>query len=364
MKLGLVGLGYICVAQHTPALMKYAREVAPIDFALCDPSAERRAEWQERFGKYPAYASAHDMLQHETLDAAYVLVPPEVTCEVAQTFLRAGIPTFTEKPPGLNRGETERLIGAAEGTVHAVGFNRRFSPLIRRMKEIVLAEKTGPALLLGCEFTRVGRYDPDFTTTLIHGLDALRHLGGNLAALSARIILREGPSALSAGSKGKKPFRSYTIHGAFASGALMEMQGFPVSGVAVERYTLVARDLTVRTSLAGLGDAGEVAVYREGKLAERYSEADLGLSDAPECVRFGFYDQARRFLDAVRSPEALRGGLGGPAGTTFRETLQSMELADFLRACGDAGEWRAHPLKGKIRTPKPARRSLGEGGAE
>lgn len=341
MKLGLVGLGYICVAQHTPALMKYAREVAPIDFALCDPSAERRAEWQERFGKYPAYASADEMLDCEKLDAAYVLVPPEATCEVAEKFLLAGIPTFTEKPPGLNGSETERLIRAAEVTVHAVGFNRRFSPLIRRMKEIAIAEETGPALLAACEFTRVGRYDPDFTTTLIHGLDALRYLGGDLAALSARTILREGPSALSAGSKGKRPYRSYVIHGAFASGALMEIRCFPVSGHTVERYTLLARDLTVRTCLPGLGDVGELAVYRQGRLAERCSEADLGLSGAPECVRFGFYDQARRFLDAVRSPEASRPGLGGPAGTTFQETLQSMEVADFLRTCGETGEWRA-----------------------
>jgi myo-inositol 2-dehydrogenase / D-chiro-inositol 1-dehydrogenase len=324
VKLGLAGLGYICVAQHTPALMKYAREVAAVDFAVCDPSAERRAEWQKQFGKCASYESAEEMLRREKLDAAFVLVPAGVMCEVAEKFLRAGIPTFTEKPPGMSRGETERLARAAAGRLHAVGFNRRSMPLVRKMKEIASAETTG-AVFAGCEFTRVGRYDEDFTTTLIHGIDTLRFLGGDLAEFSVRSVLREG----------KKPFRSYLVRGRFASGALMEMQGLPVSGRTVESYTLSARDRTVRACIMG-GDAREVTVHREGKLAERYSEADLGIADAPECVRGGFYEQARRFLDAVRSRGAARA-----AGTTFEETIQSVELAEFLRNAGDGGEW--HP---------------------
>lgn len=336
MRIGLAGLGYICVAQHTPALMRYAREAAPVDFAVCDPSAERRAEWQKQFGKAPAYESAEEMLRHERLDAAFVLVPPEAMCEVAEKFLEAGVPTFTEKPPGMNRGETERLVRAAAGKVHAVGFNRRFMPLVRKMKEIVRAGTGGAggagAVLLGCEFTRVGRYDGDFTTTLIHGIDTLRFLGGDIAEFSVRSVQREG----------KKPFRSYLVHGRFASGALMEMEGLPVSGRTVESYTLSARDRTVRACIMG-GDAREVTVHREGRLAERYSEADLGLADAPEWVGGGFYEQARRFLDAARSRNASRGGPGEPAGTTFEETSQSVELMDFLRTCGDGGEWRAKP---------------------
>jgi hypothetical protein len=214
-------------------------------------------------------------------------------------------------------------------------------PLVRKMKEITKAETTGGAgaVFLGCEFTRVGRYDEDFTTTLIHGIDTLRFLGGDLAEFSVRSVLREG----------KRPFRSYLVHGRFVSGALMEMQGLPVSGRTVESYTVAARDRTVRACIMG-ADAREVTVYGGGKLAERYSEADLGIADAPECVRGGFYEQARRFLDAVRSPEASRMGPGESAGTTFEESLQSVELADFLRTCGDGGEW--HPLKGEIRSPK------------
>ena len=324
MKLGLVGLGHFNVAQHAPSLVKYASEVEAIELVLCEPSSERLSAWRQRFGEYPAYESADAMLDTEELDAAYVTVPPAVACEVTEKFLRAGVPSFTEKPPGMTAEETQRLIDAAGDLQHAVGFNRRFSPVLRKMKEIAASED-GEALFVGCEFTRVGRYDPDFTTTLIHGIDAVRAIGGDLAELSVRKPMHDG----------EKPFRNYHIGGTFASGALLSLTALPVSGRAVERYTLVNEHLTVAAHLAmpGMDEPGEVFVYRDRELAERHVECDLGMDEAPDCVRFGFFDQARQFLDAVQH--------GGVAGTSFRESLQSVEVAEFLRHCPESARWTA-----------------------
>lgn len=329
MKLGLVGLGHFNVAQHAPSLVKYANEVAAIEFVLCEPSAERLSAWRERFGEYPAYESVDAMLAGETLDAAYVTVPPPVACEVTVKFLRAGVPAFTEKPPGMTTEETQRLIDAAGDLQHAVGFNRRFSPVLRKMKEIAASED-GETLFVGCEFTRVGRYDPDFTTTLIHGIDAVRSVGGDFAEFSVRKPTHQG----------EKSFRNYQIGGTFASGALFAITALPVCGRWAEQYTVVTEGLTVvgRLPVPTGGEGGGVSVRRGGKLEACCDDADLVVAGAPDCVRFGFFDQARRFLDAVQH--------GGVAGTSFRESLQSVEVAEFLRHCPESARWTASDRRG------------------
>jgi len=316
VKLGLIGLGSFNMAQHAPALKHYAAEVHPLDFVLCEPSHERTIEWQRKFGTYPCFSDVDEIIAHGKLNAAYVTVPPAVICKVVCKFLEAGIPTFTEKPPGMTRKETECLIKAAGNTPHAVGFNRRFSPFLRKMKEITCGEEEFSPLFVRCTFTRVDRYDEDFTTTAIHGIDALRFLGGDIASLTAEVVL----------SKAEKSFRNILLTGRFSSGALVEITLFPVTGLAVERYSMIARGISVEADIPmpGLADCGRVCVYRNNQEKVCYTEDKMGLANAPDFVRFGFYDQARQFLDAVIH--------GGTCGTSFRESLQSVVIADFLRS--------------------------------
>lgn len=325
MKLGLVGLGQFHLAQHAPALLKYCAEVASLDLALCDPSQENLARWQQRLGARPGYSSLEALLAGERLDAAYVTVPPEASCAVVGAFLRTGIPTFTEKPPGLNARQTRQLIAAAGDLPHAVGFNRRFFPLLRKLKELVQEDGGGALLHCRCEFRRVARYDADFTTTLIHGIDAMRFLAGDFDRLSV-----QGRTI-----RGDQPFRNLSLHGTTSSGTLVEMTVLPASAQAVERYSVCREGLWATASLTmpGLADAGEVVLWRGNRVAARHTEESLGFSGAPDFARFGFYEQARQFLDGLRGQ--------GPCGTSFQEALQSVEIADFLRSCPDAAEWRA-----------------------
>ncbi|HUU43313.1 MAG TPA: Gfo/Idh/MocA family oxidoreductase [Planctomycetota bacterium] len=338
MRLAVVGLGQFNTREHAPSILRYIDEVAPIEIVLCEPDPGRLHAWQQRFGTHPAYASVDAMLVAERLDAALVTVPPEVTCGVVETLLRAGVPALTEKPPGLTADETRRLIRAAGELPHAVAFNRRFIAVLRRAREIV-RDAGAEVRFIGCEFHRTGRYDPDFTTTLIHGIDALRSLGGDFAELAVRKPLVAGDP----------PFRNWLITGTFRSGALWTITSLPVSGRWVERYTLVMRDVTVVAQLSqfGQGSPGDVRVFRDGKVESTEDDASLGVAEGPECVRFGVYDEVKQFLDAVRlgpSPAAVPGcpdGGRGDPGTSFREALQSVEVAEFLRNCPDTAHWTA-----------------------
>jgi len=320
MRLGLVGLGRFCVQQHTPSLLRYVEEGGALDLVLCDPTAAAREAWCAKFGARECFESDVRLIAEGKIDAAYVLVPPVACCETVSRFLEAGIPTFTEKPPGVVAAETRRLIQAAGTTPHAVGFNRRFSPVLRRLKDWVDEELAGEPLMFACDFWRAGRFDTDFATTLIHGVDALRFLGGDLASLEVRTQTVGG----------EKSFRNLLLHGAYASGALVQMSIQPACGLAVERYRAVGRDVTLSAQLPmpGLADQGLLTLERGGQVERRLTEADLGIADAPYFVRYGFYDQARTFLDGLQS--------GGALGTPLAATLQSVELMEFLRSAPDA----------------------------
>src|SRR6185295_7855544 len=71
----------------------------------------------------------------------------------AAAALQAGKHVLVEKPLALSRGELAQLLGAVEALagsgpapVLMVGFNRRFSPHLARMQEL-LQGRTGPLLI-------------------------------------------------------------------------------------------------------------------------------------------------------------------------------------------------------------------------
>ena len=111
--------------QHIPVLQALPEaEVA----ALCDIDVEALNETSRRFGIEQTFTSVDDLQAWGEFDAVYVLVSVLAVAEVAERFIRAGIPTFLEKPPGLYSSDTERLAEAVRetGTTAMVGLNRRF----------------------------------------------------------------------------------------------------------------------------------------------------------------------------------------------------------------------------------------------
>ena len=327
MRLALVGVGHINVTQHTPALVRYARDVAPLTLSICDPDERRRAAWRDRFGDAPAFAHLDELLAAARPDAAVVCVPPARTCEVATRLLREGVPVFTEKPPGLTPAETASLGDAAGDVPHAVAFNRRHAPPLRRLKGLVDDIPSPGARLVSCTFTRVARGDADFGATAIHGLDALRFLGGDVASLTATVDECPGPP----------PHRDITLHGRFASGAQLSMTIFPVSGRAVERYTVVADGVTLEaeSGMPGTGEPASVRAWRRdaGPRAPRVLDAKaLGITGPDDPDRAGFYRQLEVFLNALRD--------GGSPGVSFAASIQTVELMAFVRDCVDGATWR------------------------
>ncbi len=196
----MIGCGEHAESSHGPAQARYAAAHVGTDLAACcDLDAARAERHRQRFGFARAYTDVTAMLDAEKPDAAVLAVPVHRSASVAAPLLERGVPLLLEKPPGRTVQEVDALMAAADrggrGTVpHQVAFNRRFVPVVQEARRRLIAIGAPAAIQhVHYEMTRVDRRDPDFSTTAIHGLDAVRFLAGADYA-EARLRYREQPA--------------------------------------------------------------------------------------------------------------------------------------------------------------------------
>lgn len=73
-------------------------------------------------------------------DAVYITVPNRFHAELSLEALAAGKHVFCEKPFALNIGDAEKIVNAVNdaGVIYQLGFNRRFAPVYKKMKDFIL----------------------------------------------------------------------------------------------------------------------------------------------------------------------------------------------------------------------------------
>ena len=95
---------------------------------------------------------------------------------------RAGSSSAAGKAPGMSRRSwSASSAAAAKGSTRAqVAFNRRFMPVMRHARLILDSEfRSGSPGRIDYSLLRSDRWDPDFSTTAIHALDAALFLAGS-----------------------------------------------------------------------------------------------------------------------------------------------------------------------------------------
>jgi predicted dehydrogenase len=321
VKVCLVGCGDHATSSHGPSLGLYRAAHPRLELAGCCDSVPGRPEaYAARFGFARAYADAAAMLDAERPDAALVVVPDTRCADVACLVLERGIPLLLEKPPGRTVADVDRMLAAArrpDGSLvpHQVAFNRRHAPLVRALCER-LDELGGPGALqhLRYEMVRVDRRDPDFSTTAIHGLDAVRYLSGADYA-RARVSYQPLP-ALGEG------VANLFVDARMSTGATAHLSFCPVAGAVVERACAHLRDHTLFLEVpmwAGFDAPGRLVHLERGRLA-----GEVRGETAEAFVQGGFAAEVAAFLDGVRE--------GRPLAPDLAESRQSLELAEVLRA--------------------------------
>lgn len=132
MKIGIIGLGDIAQKGYLPVLT----EKEGIELILCTRNLDTLKKLAKKY-RITEYVQTVEELIGKGIDAAFVSTATEAHFKVAEKLLLNGVNVYIDKPLSLNYHESKRIKELAEekGLVAMVGFNRRFAPMISKLKE-------------------------------------------------------------------------------------------------------------------------------------------------------------------------------------------------------------------------------------
>lgn len=327
----MIGCGSFARQFHGPAQARCAREEPVLArVACCDTSAERAQAYAADFGYARSYADARSMLDRERPDAVIMAVPPAATAAAASAVLALGHPLLLEKPPGLTLADLARLRTAAEngGARAQVGFNRRHMPVMREALAVLQRDFANQPLAITYEMARHERWDPDFTTTAVHAVDAARVLAGAPFRAVALQVNRQVDGAHRAAADVTMAFDCDT-------GTTVRVEVRPVAGVNAETAVVHGRGATLRLTVpfpSGPFAVGRLEFWRANACVATYADEAL-----EPLERLGVYGETRAFLAAVRG--------GGSMNPGLEDCVQHMAVMELLRA-GRPGRF-ALPVEGR-----------------
>lgn len=316
IRLGLIGCGEHSENGHAIPLARYKNEHPDsIELsAVCDIRSERAELFCSRFGFLKAYADLSEMLANEELDGCIVVVPVSMIPQVAIQILREGVPCVIEKPLAASLEDAYSLceVSRSTQTRNMVSVNRRFMPLLNRA--ITWSRDNGNLRYVRCTFTRNRRTEPEFLWgTAVHAVDALRHIGGDIAEAHLQTLKSvEGAADW------------YGIDVVFRSGVCGRIDVLPTAGVLEETYELVGEGSRALVTCP-FGPQRGVRCFRENRLVVEESAEGTA-----EDILNGCYNESAAFISALTKKTSLH--------PSVEEVFPSVELcwtlakqADFVQ---------------------------------
>jgi len=219
LKIGVLGAGLIG-RRHIDTILACPDDAVLVGVA--DP-----AIGPDRFPqvKAPFFATPDELLDREKPDAVVIATPNSLHAPQGIDCARRGVHFIVEKPVTESLESAAALLRAvrASGVKTLTGHHRRYLPAVRRARQILSEGRIGR--LVGVSviwatrkpdayFDVAWRKEPGggpILINLIHEIDLLRHLGGEIASIAGQV------------SNGVRGFAVEDTSGAvirFASGAL------------------------------------------------------------------------------------------------------------------------------------------------
>lgn len=316
-KICVIGCGSMSDSVHGPSFAKYASADKSVHLAgCCDIVEETARKYALKFGFSRYYTEYEEMLEKEKPDAVSIVVPVSLTKEISIKVMELGYSVILEKPPGLNEAECLKMIKTAKehGVRTQVAFNRRYSPLITHFKNML--EKCSYELdYIKCDFYRNQRKDQDFSTTCIHGIDAVRFLVGS----DYKHIDFTYQTLKNA------PVGNIYLNATFENGTVAHLNFIPCVGKSQEEYLVNTYDNTFILKHAvgnDLASSGRIVHYENA--VKRYDKTgvEIGISNE-NYICAGFYDENRHFFESLRNNLPIKGDI--------EDGLQSVIIADCIR---------------------------------
>ncbi len=195
VRLAIVGGGVIG-RRHAGAIAEVpAAELV----AIADPEISGKVLADEL--GVPHHGDMRSLFAGEHLDGVIVSTPTEHHCQPTLAALEAGCHVLVEKPIMATVEEAQQVVKkAAETGRHVlVGHHRRYSPLVHEARDIVQSGKLGRLVAVTGQWNTRKHddyYSPEWRkkrqagpvlTNLIHEIDTLRYVCGEVESISAEI---------------------------------------------------------------------------------------------------------------------------------------------------------------------------------
>lgn len=316
IRLGLIGCGAHSASGHAIPLARY-KAAHPDEIllaAVCDLQIERALDFSRKYGFLAAYRNVDDMLKQENLDGCIAVVPPENISELGIKLLNIGIPCVVEKPLGASLAEAQALrdSAAATKTSNMVSVNRRFMPSLNRAIE--WTHNAGTLRYVHCTLARHARQEPEFLwATVVHAVDALRHIGGEVVAFDLRTLKTPGGATA-----------WYALDLQFENGISGRVDVLPTAGMVEETYNLFGDGFRASVTCP-FGPQLGWRCFQDGRLIQ----AEIVAAETPEDVVDGCYDEAAAFIRALTG--------GGTPKPSIADIFPSVELCFAIARTANAG---------------------------
>lgn len=158
LRVAVIGAGGYARLGHLPNLSRLS-DLFRI-WAIADIDATRAAAVARQYCARYVTTDYAEVLADPEVDVALIATRHNLHAALAEEAVRAGKAVYLEKPMALNREQLTSLAQAVEETQarFIVGFNRRFSPFLVRLREM-LARRQSP--LVADYLVAAGRIPPE-----------------------------------------------------------------------------------------------------------------------------------------------------------------------------------------------------------
>ncbi len=310
VRVALIGAGGMANGVHYPSLADFD-DVTMV--ALCDLVEEKRVQTAERFGIPKHYHNYRQMLDDVACQAVYVLMPPHHLYDIVIDCLGRKLDVFIEKPPAVTTFQTASMarLAFASKCVTMVGFNRRYAPMLTDARKA--AAKHGTIQQVNATFyksTSAIYFDGAVDVIgcdVIHAVDALRWLAGGEVLHVAAAVRRFNDLVPNA-------WNAVVL---FDTGCVGVLQSNWNTGGRIHKFEVHAPGYSAYVEPQVEMDEVDAKGRRRRSIGDFVSDTD------DSKMTFGFYQQARAFIDAVKTRRQ--------PGANFADAVKSMMLADAIR---------------------------------
>lgn len=312
INVALIGAGSMANGVHYPSLYEFD-DVSIV--GLCDLVESKLKSTAKKFDIKNIFTDYKKMIDQTSPDAVYILMPPQHIFPLVLHSLNQGCHVFIEKPPGVTLHQIKTMSQVAEKNdcKTMVAFNRRFIPLMQKVKMIV--EERGPIIQCMSTFNKNNPsalyYDgviDVLTCDAIHAVDALRWLGGGDVEAAVSDVN-------SFYSERENSFNALVKFSNGCSGYLCT--NWAVGG-RVHIFEMHAKGISAYIN----PDINGKAVIHTSNGRQEITTIDAAGSDQ-NFKAYGFYGESRHFIDCIKDDKQPE--------TNFEEAVKTMELVESIK---------------------------------